>query len=113
MSQDYLFNNCLSAGNDLFTIIETSQGMTIHFYKNVLPNLEVGDYVNFIAPLRSPSYKKMAYFISNKRIQKTKKAIIIPYLNDHFVMLNKRQNELCLSNFGSNIKDTIKSHVGY
>lgn len=46
----------------------------------------------FISPIMNHSYRKMIYFICNKKQRKEKTAYILPYINDNFIVLNKREN---------------------
>jgi hypothetical protein len=62
-----MFNNILPAGNNLYTIVEYNNKIKIHYYKDVLPCFQkTGEYINFISPLINKTYRKLAYFKSNK-----------------------------------------------
>lgn len=37
----------------------------------------------------------------------------MPYIGDHDIVLNKREKEVSLSNFGSNLRDTKLHHVDH
>lgn len=49
----------------------------------------------------------MVYFVSNKAMLEPKEAIILPFLDDHFVMFNTRQNITSFCNFAT--KKTTKA----
>lgn len=81
----------IPAGNDLYTIIHNGEKSMIHTYKNVIPSLpHSGNTIAFYSPLLNIVYRKMIYFVTNKKFLRTKKAIILPNITDNFILFNKR-----------------------
>ncbi len=97
----------IPAGNNVYTIVYNGVQPLIHSYKNVLPlEEEAGENMAFISPMLNYTYRKMIYFITNKKGVKPKKAIIMPYLVDNYTLFNKRFNLTQFCQFAS-YKDEV------
>eukprot|EP00347_Sterkiella_histriomuscorum_P005811 403355181 len=85
--------NMIPSCNDLYTIIQNEDKAVIHHYKTIIPCLpHSGNIIAFYSPQMNIVYRKMLYFVTNKKFRRSKRAIIIPYITDNYSVFNKRQN---------------------
>ncbi|CDW77734.1 wd-40 repeat protein [Stylonychia lemnae] len=90
---NYFQGSLIPAGNELYKIVENGGKNAIHHFKNVIPMLpSSGNQLAFYSPLMNTDYRKMIYFVTNKVLMRTKRAIIIPFLGDNYSVFNKRQS---------------------
>lgn len=75
----------IPAGNDLYTIVHNGERPLIHHYKNVIPTMpNSGNTIAFYSPLLNIVYRRMIYFVTNKKFLRAKRGIILPYITDNF-----------------------------
>lgn len=90
---NYFQNNMIPCGNDMYSVVYNGDRTFIHTYKNVIGVApQSGSTITFTSPFMNFTYRKMIYFLVNKKFLRAKKGLILPYLNDNFIMFNKREN---------------------
>ena len=104
-----MINSCIPTANSLFNIVVTNKKVKLHHYNDVLPLPAFGDSVCYNSPLADIHFRKMIYFVINKATQTAKDAVILPFVNDHFVMFNTRENLTSMCNFSSKVN--FKTHT--
>lgn len=76
----------IPSGNDLYTIVNTGENYLVHSFKNVIPCLpNSGHTISFYSPLVNTLYRRMIYFVTNKKFLRAKRAIILPYITDNYI----------------------------
>jgi len=58
----------IPAGNDIYNVVHNGEKPVIHHFTNVIPILpSSGNQLTFISPLLNTSYRRMIYFVNNKK----------------------------------------------
>lgn len=87
-------------GNEIYNLCFNDGETFLHSYKNVINLRErQGNQTTFNSPIVNPAFRRMVYFVINKKGLQPKKAIILPYLNDTYSIFNKRNNMIEYSTF--------------
>lgn len=55
--------------------------------------------MQFNSPMFNPTYRKMCFFKVNKTSISTKVCTILPYINDNYIVFNKRTDIKQINNF--------------
>ena len=87
----YYNNNVIKIRYDLIDQIEDSlpENQIFDSYTNVL-TLQENDYVQTGTPLQTCLYNKLAYIVGNWQNLKSRKVLIMPYLHERKIYLNRR-----------------------
>ena len=70
---------------------ELKENQLFDQYKDILI-LEKNEYIQIKTPLQTPTYNRLAYMIRNLIDLKPRRLLILPYLHERRVYLNKREN---------------------
>lgn len=63
-------------------------------YQDVIPiTANSGDKIAFSSPVLNFFYRKMLYFVSNKKLKHEKRGIILPFLNDNSIVFSKKEGQ--------------------
>ncbi len=90
----------IPAGNEIYSIVTYDEEIYIHHFENVISiSTKSGGQVTFTSPMMNISFRKMIYFITNKKFLKPKTGLILPFIQDNFIYFNRRENITQFCNF--------------
>jgi len=95
IQQDQMTDNLIMSENQMYQVDfeHGTKDLIIRHFENVLDlNEKTGYIVQFYSPVINPTYRKSCFFIKNRKFQRHRQALILPYISDSFITFNKRDN---------------------
>jgi len=71
--------------------VEIKEHELFDFYSDIL-KLKENEYIQIKTPLQTPTYNRLAYMIRNLKDLTSRRLVILPYLHERKLHLNKRNN---------------------
>jgi hypothetical protein len=72
--------------------VDLTEKLMFDYYDNIIKFPDNHDIVQSGSPLISCIYNRLAYLIDNEAELKPRKLLIMPYLHERKIKLNRRQN---------------------
>lgn len=85
----FFINNNFYFKNELVRMDPDDEDLLYRKYDNLI-NLTMNEQITFNSPLPCYDYNRLIYFKKNEAMNSTKTAIILPFLDQRFITLNKQ-----------------------